>query len=238
VTADGTSSIFVWGVQLEAGEFPTSYIPTTTASVTRNVDDVLTTDASWYNADESTIYSEAALAGSLGDIRGVLALSNGTVSERIIPYADSSGAVRFLAVTAGGNNAGISGAALYDPAGTYVKHATGLALNDVESYANGQRMGTGDTSYDPPSGISELRIGNSYNPTTEHLNGLVKEIRYYDTRLDNATLEAMSSGVFPDLTGLTTQRKDAGAMWYNRMKAQREADLERFNKMMDAIHRR
>jgi hypothetical protein len=35
---DGTSGIFIWGAQLEAGSNATSYIKTTTASVTRNAD--------------------------------------------------------------------------------------------------------------------------------------------------------------------------------------------------------
>ena len=59
VELDGTSSIFVWGAQMEVGAFPTSYIPTVASSVTRNVDSVTTDDVTWYNEAGGTVYVQA-----------------------------------------------------------------------------------------------------------------------------------------------------------------------------------
>lgn len=52
ITGDGTSGLFIWGAQLEAGAFATSYIPTGAASVARTADSATMTGtnfSSWFN---------------------------------------------------------------------------------------------------------------------------------------------------------------------------------------------
>ena len=86
-TGDGFSGIYIWGAQLEAGAFPTSYIPTVASQVTRSADAASMTGAnfsSWYSADNvGSMYVEANEAG--GVTSGPWWLNNGT-SLRGIAY--------------------------------------------------------------------------------------------------------------------------------------------------------
>lgn len=70
-------AFLVTGYQLEAGQFSTSYIPTSTAQVTRAEDVALMSGAnfsSWYRQDEGTIYQEFVPIGVSATDRVSIAL--------------------------------------------------------------------------------------------------------------------------------------------------------------------
>jgi hypothetical protein len=88
-TGDGTSGLFLWGAQLEAGAFPTSYIPTTTAAATRAADVATITGSnfsSWYRQDEGTLYVDGSTA-TFGGATGFVAINGGGNVNRIEPRA-------------------------------------------------------------------------------------------------------------------------------------------------------
>ena len=83
---DGTSGIYIWGVQLEALSYATSYIPTYGSTVTRATETLTGSgNSTLINSTEGVLYAEiAALSTTEGS--GNISLSDGTGDNRIYIY--------------------------------------------------------------------------------------------------------------------------------------------------------
>ena len=190
-TGSGTL-IRAWGAQLEAGAFPTSYIPTTTATVTRSADVASISGSnfsSWYRQDEGSMFTEAQGTSFVtGAVRRYFEIGDGTANNQILLGYSATNAVRGITNTGGASQTNISATAT--PA-NMSKFAFAFAANNAQVAANGL-LGTEDTSVTLPT-VSTLYIGGE--PTlaaTTTLNGTIRRLTYWPVRLASTTLEAIS----------------------------------------------
>jgi hypothetical protein len=192
------NSIFIWGAQLEAGSFATSYIPTTTASVIRSADVCSITGSDFsgfYNPLEGSLSASAIfnapLAGSTGQI--IIDVNDTTASNRtrfirngstgFLQYANTVGGTQD--VTIAGSTAMITGAV--------TKLAGCMKANDFTIYLNNVSQGV-DTTCVMQTAPTTFTIGDvsSGLATRAFINGTISSIRYYRKRLPNAKLQALT----------------------------------------------
>jgi len=190
-TGDGYSGIYIWGAQLEAGAFATSYIKTEGATATRSADSASMTGtnfSSWYRADEGTVYSETT-SSTAGNFSGIYSISDGTSSNRMESY--------FLSGVAYGSfirTNGVTQVELGNPtltANTFLKNSSVYKTNDFAYCANAQASVGVDSAGTIPL-VNRIYIGAGSTGAVAFLNGTIKKLAYYPKRLTNAELQGLT----------------------------------------------
>ena len=139
-----SASFYAWGAQLEAGSYPTSYIPTTSASVTRNADVISKTGiSSLIGQTEGTLFFDVYAQLNTADEQD-LSISDGTGNNRAIIRLTSSGTIRGIGVFGGNLEFNIGGSTY--TTGTRYKIALAYKNNDVALYVNGTSQGTSSST--------------------------------------------------------------------------------------------
>lgn len=192
-TGDGTSGVFLWGAQIEAGSFPTSYIPTTTAAVTRSADvcQITGTDFSgFWNASEGSLVVQYDRL-NVPTANGILFAATKVSSPlQNLIYNFASGGNENLSVY----NANIEQATFaigsIPSVGTSAKIGFCYKVNDFAGTLNGSAVVT-DTS-GSVTAVEQIGIGYIHG-TTANFNGHISRLRYYPTRLTNAKLQELST---------------------------------------------
>jgi len=192
-TGDGSSYFDSWGYQLELGSFATSYIPTTTAAVTRSADVCQIT-----GGDFSGLYNQSE--GSFAVEYDRVGVDNSKDSE-VIQVTNSSGTNQYYIDAVGGNevvNFFISptmqaslALGSVSAAGVYVRTAIAYKINDFVASRNGAAVVT-DASGTVPT-VDRMGIGRDIVANNFTLNGHIARLRYYSTRLTNAKLQELST---------------------------------------------
>jgi hypothetical protein len=191
-TGNGTSGIYLWGAQLEAGAFATSYIPTTTATVTRAADVASITGSnfsSWYNQTEGTVFAEFGPYGNGGASTnaGIAQLDGGSSANSIRMFGGSTVSPVLDVTVSSANQAYISAGAL--TSSTISKITAAYKVNDFARVFNGPNIGT-DASGTVPT-VNQMLIANGSGGVGS-LNGTIKRLAYWGTRLPNNILQQIT----------------------------------------------
>lgn len=181
-TGDGISSLYIFGAQLEALPFATSYIPTTTAAVTRAKDNLTVPALGNYGRGISakTIVIDADVLGhstalyqygiTIGGVTyNLISISHGDQANR---SAFFYGAVNYLTTSP------ITANTKY----RFCASISGGATSTINAYTNGVKISTNSQTIATDGTPTNIYIGQG---TTGYSNlyGHISNIRVYDKEL-------------------------------------------------------
>jgi hypothetical protein len=185
-------TIYVYGAQLEAGSFATSYIPNgaTVAGATRAADVAsVSTQAFPYSASEGTLVASGTFFGlNKTGSDGLVALTDGTATENIAVFRTSSANNIYYAMRDGNADQATYTVSMSSKP---VKVAFAYALNNSNAALNGTAR-TADTTCTLPT-VNEMLIGSIYAKGDYPTNGWIRQITYLPRRISDSELAARTA---------------------------------------------
>lgn len=204
------SDAYLWGAQLEAGAFPTSYIPTTTAAATRAAAVAVMTGANfsnWYRQDEGTLFAEfinGIPGGASGPTQaaGVWTAADASLGAAFNGYglrisATSSTATAFQFTARSGAttlNAQSAASGFIDVGVTYKTASAWSAANMALAKAGTAGVSVANTVAPLLTVHNILYLGTQTTGGSPPyaLNGHIRRISYFPRRLSNSELEGIT----------------------------------------------
>jgi len=173
---DTEGGLYLWGLQVEEGSFPTSYIPTSGSTVTRSADVAsIATSAFGYNQNEGTLFGEYQLVGLSG--------------TTAIIYGDSANA-RFIYHTSGTIRS-YDGATIESVSVASDTQANKVAMFfDTSEFGLSVLGGTVEKSSYDGTGFNDASEFD-LNPVAGNYH--IKKLQYFPRRLSDTELQEITS---------------------------------------------
>jgi hypothetical protein len=191
-TGDGTSAIDVWGGQLENAQGVSSYIPTTSAAVTRTVDTAFVDNGAdvTVGSAEGTLYVALIPSSSFvtpaGTLVGAAAITDGTVNNRIrlrVLSDTVSPTVDTIVVSGGATTWDSANAPL--TVGAEIRTAIAYRANEFDFYASSASPAT-NSALSVPSGLTRINLDEEITRPTWQTR-----VAYWNKHMTRTQLAAM-----------------------------------------------
>jgi hypothetical protein len=183
---------YSWGAQLEAGPFVTSYIPTTTATVSRGGEVIsIPTAGGWLDPTQGTLVADniQPFVSTVQSVRIVAVLYDGTSNNRL-QLGNITGPARqdFEWWTGGVGLYGTTPTGF--PTNQINKQGVTYNTNGLALFMNGVKTNSAVGPYALPTGINLLGIGRGVGGS---LSGTISRIRYYPRVLTDAQMQTVTT---------------------------------------------
>jgi hypothetical protein len=182
---DGASGAYVWGAQLEAGAFASSYIPTTAATVTRNADVLTYTFAGNADATQGACYAELSTLWTTSPT--AYALTFASAPSRLLAVGNGDAAT-VININDGTNNG--TKTALASMATGVRKRASAWGGATMSITGDGAAVASG--TFDGDMGSAAVRIGNVGAGTSQWF-GTIKNVKLWKFQKTDAELQALTA---------------------------------------------
>jgi hypothetical protein len=195
ITSDG---IYMWGAQLELGSYSTSYIPTTSASVTRNADVASKTGiSSLINSEEGVLYAEIKgfISQDTIEPNRYITLTNGTSNERVALLLGGNNNQLRAIIYSSTQSMNLSFTTSLNDVKQFNKLAVKYKSGDYAFFVNGVKIdGSIITNAFPANTLTKLSF--DVGDGTQQFRGYAKDVIVYNTALTDDQLEALTGEGF------------------------------------------
>jgi hypothetical protein len=194
---DGVSGVYIWGIQLEEGSYPTSYIPTNGSTVTRNAEVCNGAgNSDTFNDSEGVLMFEGSAFEYPVTQNNWLTITDGSIDNSIGILFESTGAVVARHEVGGVNYSYLTHTIDYTNA---LKVAFKYKLNDLQLWINGYKVSVlSNSPIFPNNTLNSLQL--QYGGGSNTFYGNTKQLQYYNSALTDSELETLTSWVsFTDM---------------------------------------